>query len=142
MIANLDPPAEERLQTLLRELPAAAPILDLLLTDPEPFSLGGGRAAEPEFSALRPVQGRPNRAVIKLFRIADGPLVGRIALFFYKKSQIPFSRDRHSYGAAVLPERDADPAELRSWVQFAGGGFDPQTRPSKLRLALTFTVPD
>jgi hypothetical protein len=141
MIANLDPHTSERLETLRGELPAAAPILDLLMTDPEPFSLGGGSNG-PEFSALRPVQGRPNRAVIKLFRIADGPLVGRIALFFYKKSQIPFSRDRHSYGAAVLPERDPDAAELRSWVQFAGGGFDPQARPPKLRLALTFTVPD
>jgi len=142
MIQNL---AESHVSNRLREgrehLAAAVPLLDAITENQQPFSL---RLESPgiEFQALAPVGTHPNRAVLKVFRIDEGPLEGRAAVFFYKKSRIPWSRDRHSYGVCLLPSSGPTPGEVEEWIQFAATGFHPDQRPSRLRQAFTFTVPE
>ena len=142
MIQNLrEPRAFYRLKEGREDLSSAVSLLDAIARDQEPFSL---RLETPgiEFQALSPVGTHPNRAVLKVFRIDAGPLEGRTAVFFYKKSRIPWSRDRHSYGVCLLPTSGPTPGEVEEWIEFAATGFHPDHRPSRLRQAFTFTVPE
>jgi hypothetical protein len=66
----------------------------------------------------------------------------RKAVFFYKESQVPWSRDRHSYGVCVAPTSGPAPEDIQSWLRFTATGFDPAERPETLRLAFAFTVPE
>lgn len=142
MIMNAnDPAVRERLGEGRRRLPPAAALFDALESREEPFSF---RAEAPglEFQALKPVGKYPNRAVLKVFEVGDGPLQGRAAVFFYKRSQIPWSRDRHSYGVCLVGSSGPAPGEVDEWLAFAATGLDPDRRPSRLRQAFTFTVPE
>jgi hypothetical protein len=78
------------------------------------------------------------RLRVKIFRPDDR----RIAAFFYKRSQVPGSRDRYGYGGAVLADRDPSPAIVDGWLEFLASGFDPERRPADLRRALPFEVPE
>ena len=131
----------DRLQQGKEDLSAAASLIDAIAQDRDPFSM---RLESPgiEFQALSPVGTHPNRAVLKIFRIDAGPLEGRTAVFFYKKSHIPWSRDRHSYGVCLLAPSGPTPGEVEEWIDFATSGFHPEHRPSRLRQAFTFTVPE
>jgi len=142
MIQNVrEPQVFDRLQQEKKGLSAAATLLDAIAEVEEPFSM---RLESPgiEFQALVPVGTHPNRAVLKIFRIDDGPLEGRTAVFFYKKSRIPWSRDRHSYGVCLLAPSGPTPGEVEEWIDFATTGFHPEHRPSRLRQGFTFTVPE
>jgi hypothetical protein len=142
MIQNLcDSQVSNQLQQGKADLSAAASLLDAIVVQREPFSM---RLESPgiEFQALSPVGTHPNRAVLKVFRIDAGPLEGRTAVFFYKKSRIPWSRDRHSYGVCLLAPSGPTPGEVEEWIDFATTGFHPEHRPSRLRQAFTFTVPE
>ena len=142
MIQNVrEPQVSDRLQQEKKGLSAAVSLLDAIAEAGEPFSM---RLESPgiEFQALAPVGTHPNRAVLKIFRIDDGPLEGRTAVFFYKKSRIPWSRDRHSYGVCLLAPSGPTPGEVEEWIDFATTGFHPEHRPSRLRQAFSFTVPE
>ncbi len=142
MITNqTDPVARDRLEACRREIGASGPFLDALQAHPDPFRVRT-EAGGFEFTADREVEGRPNRARLKVFMIPDGPMSGQPGVFFYKGSNVPFSRDRFSYGVCILPAANPSPDDLKEWLDFASGGFDPEARPRKLRLAFTFTVPE
>src|SRR6185295_5315606 len=47
------------------------------------------------------INGNANRAYLRIFFPTDSKCV----LFFHKKSLVPFSRDRFSYGGIVIDER-------------------------------------
>ena len=141
MIQNLrEAQISDRLQHGKEALSAAASLLDAIAEVGEPFSM---QVESPgiEFQALSPVGTHPNRAVLKVFCIDEGPLEGRTAVFFYKKSRIPWSRDRHSYGVCLVAPSGPTPGEVEEWIDFATTGFHPEHRPSRLRQAFTFTVP-
>ena len=91
-------------------------------------------------SIARATRGRsggiPNRARIKAF----APDANVLVLFVYKDSQVPFSDDRFSYGAAVL-KRGLDAALVNRVVDFALSGFDPARRPPDVRKTFPYTVP-
>jgi hypothetical protein len=142
MIQNLrEPHVTNRLLEGRETLCPALSLLDEIAEDREPFAL---RLESPglEFQALSPVGTHPNRAVLKIFRIDEGPLEGRTAVFFFKKSRIPWSHDRHSYGVCLLPPSGPTPGEVEEWIEFATTGFHPDHRPARLRQAFTFTVPE
>ena len=142
MIQNLnDTQVSQRLEHGREELSLAVSLIEAIEAEREPFAL---RLESPgiEFQALAPVGPHPNRAVMKLFRISEGPLAGRTAVFFYKKSRIPWSHDRHSYGVCLVPPSGPTPGEVEEWIGFAATGFHPEHRPSRLRQAFTFTVPE
>lgn len=142
MIQNLrEPQVSNRLQEGREGLTTALPLLNAIAEGREPFSLRL-ESSGMEFQALSPVGTHPNRAVLKIFRVNEGPLEGRTAIFFYKKSRIPWSRDRLSYGVCLLPSSGPTPGEVEEWIEFATTGFHPEHRPSRLRQAFTFTVPE
>ena len=95
-------------------------------------------ASHLELAGVTPVGGLPNRALLKVFPI--GPK--RCAAFFYKRSQIPFSRDRFAYGAVIVEEGKLDPAAAESWFRWLDTGFHPESTPPHLKRAFAFTVPD
>lgn len=140
MISNRDTPEVVIRIASLPEHPASQALLSALDAHPDAF------AVLPEIDpfavlAETPIEGRTNRAVLRLFVIPDGPLQGRHAVFYFKRSQIPFSRDRFSYGVSLCGETpDADNWQGR--LDFVASGFHPDRRPSGLRRAFTFTVPD
>ena len=142
MIQNLrDSQVSQRLARGREELTVAAPLIEAIETEREPFAF---RLESPgiEFQAVAPVGPHPNRAILKIFRISEGQLEGRTAVFFYKKSRIPWSHDRHSYGVCLVPPSGPTPGEVEEWIAFAATGFHPEHRPSRLRQAFTFTVPE
>ena len=95
-------------------------------------------ASHLELAGVSPVAGLPNRALMKIFPI--GPK--RCAAFFYKRSQIPFSRDRFAYGAVIVEEGRLDPAAAEVWFTWLDTGFNPDRTPPHLKRAFAFTVPD
>src|SRR5262245_10033134 len=54
-----------------------------------------------EIHAANQVNGNANRGYLRLFF----PSESKCVLFFHKKSLVPFSRDRFSYGGVVIDER-------------------------------------
>ena len=142
MITNMTEPAvAERLARCREEIPPAGPVLDALANCPDPMEFrvdGTGW----EFAGAKPVEGRPNRAVLKLFIVPDGNQKGQAAAFFYKRSQVPFSRDRFSYGVCMMPGQAPPPEETAEWIEFVSSGLHPDAQPKKLRRAFTFNIPE
>jgi len=95
-------------------------------------------ASHLELAGVSPVGGLPNRTLMKIFPI--GPR--RFAAFFYKRSQIPFSRDRFAYGAVIVEEGKLDPVTVEGWFAWLATGFDPDRTPPNLKRAFAFTVPE
>ena len=94
-----------------------------------------------EFRFLNEVKGMPNRAWLRIF----SPAESKCLLFFHKKSSIPFSRDRFSYGGVVIDARSShrfDEANVKEWIQFLLSGFHPGARPGSLKKSFPYTVPE
>ena len=126
-----DSPVDEASSALVRALQQHA----------APFSMNQ-KTAGIEFRPANELQSRPNRAVGLLFQIAEGSFAGRRALFFFKESQVPFSRNRFAYGTVVLPNGTPDAALIDACLDYAASGFHAEQRPEALRRAVTFMVPD
>jgi hypothetical protein len=137
MLTNADDP---NAKTKLEEI-AVAPLLKAVAE----AATGSGLAlrlvsdaSHLELAGVSPVGGLPNRALMKIFPI--GP--NRCAAFFYKRSQIPFSRDRFAYGAVIVEEGKLDPVAVEGWFAWLDTGFDPGRTPPNLKRAFAFTVPE
>jgi hypothetical protein len=66
-------------------------------------------------------------------------------LFFHKKSSVPFSHDRFSYGGLVIDERSTDrfdQNDVIEWVQFLKNGMPPDLRPRTLKKSIPYTIPE
>jgi hypothetical protein len=138
LIENGAPAVDERLRDLVADVPVGDVLLGAVKAHPRPFKV----LLEEHGCAFQPmddVDGRPNRCAVKVFVIAEGPFTGQCAVFFYKKSRVPFSRDRFSYGVCVT--KNPTPEDASVWLDFAVSGFDPDRSPRALRKAFTFTVP-
>jgi hypothetical protein len=95
-------------------------------------------ASHLELAGVTPVGGLPNRALLKVFPI--GP--SRCAAFFYKRSQVPFSRDRFAYGAVIADQGNLTAEAAEGWFRWLDTGFSPELAPPHLKRAFAFTVPD
>jgi hypothetical protein len=82
--------------------------------------------------------GVPNRARLKVF----SPRLGYTLVFFYKRSLVPYSRDRYSYGGIDLKTGEARPEDIAAWIAFVSSGFHPDTRPTGLRRAFPYEIPE
>ena len=91
-----------------------------------------------EFVATNEVKGAPNRGRMKIFFPAGKKLVA----MFYKKSAVPYSRDRFSYGGVQAMPTTVLNADIPSWLTYLHSGFHPEKRPSKLQPTLPYTLPD
>ncbi|HTS68199.1 MAG TPA: hypothetical protein VMO17_04385 [Terriglobia bacterium] len=105
---------------------------------PEPFEIEIGGAGL-EFAARAPLaSGIPNRARMKIF----SPKPGHTLVFFFKKSLVPYSRDRYSYGGFDLRAPSVDAREIAAWLGFLTSGFHPGKRPENLRRAFPYEIPE
>ena len=94
-----------------------------------------------ELHMLNEVNGMPNRAYLRIYF----PNETKCVLFFHKKSSIPFSRDRFSYGGIVIDVRSAGrftDADLNEWIEFLSSGLQPKTRPKNLKKSFPYTIPE
>jgi hypothetical protein len=94
-----------------------------------------------EFRFLNEVNGVPNRGWLRIYFPAEG----KCLLFFHKKSAVPFSRDRFSYGGVVIDARSAgrfDDRDVEEWIEFLLQGLPPRLRPKSLKKSLPYTVPE
>lgn len=124
--------AESEANRVVRAVSAAVEV------SPEPFEVClEGAGFEVRASAFLP-SGLPNRARMKIF----SPKPGHTLVFFYKKSLVPYSRDRYSYGGIDLKTPEVHTAEIAEWLAFLSSGFHPDKRPTNLRRAFPYEIPE
>jgi len=109
-----------------------------LAASPDPFAIELNCAGL-EVVAQTPLSnGLPNRARMKVF----SPKPGYTRVFFFKKSLVPYSRDRYSYGGLDLRTSTVNAQEVAAWLAFLTSGFHPVKRPEKLRRAFPYEIPE
>lgn len=118
--------ALERIFTLLRRAAQDAP---------EPFRF------EERRGVLELVPGASaERCRLKVFRPREGK--ERLCAFFYKESNLSWSRDRYSYGAVEFLPAQVGEGDVKTWLDWLAGGFDPEHRPPRLKKAFLYSIPD
>jgi hypothetical protein len=139
MILNkAEPQVEEKLRNELAGSPVAQAVCEAIDQVPDPFEVV---ADAPGFEVRAPAflpTGLPNRARLKIF----SPRPGHTLVFFYKRSLVPYSRDRYSYGGIDLREGQADRREIAEWISFVTSGFHPDKRPVNMRRAFPYEIPE
>ena len=110
-------------------------VFDALHSRPEAFDADPARAGL-DVRCANEVRGAANRARIKAF----APDANVLVVFVYKDSQVPFSDDRFSYGAALV-KGAVDPKVVSAVADFALSGLDPASRPKEVRKTFPYTVP-
>jgi len=106
----------------------------------------GAVAARPcvhgvELRFLNEVVGMPNRGYLRI----HFPTPTKCVLFFHKKSSVPFSRERFSYGGIVIDERSLlrfDLEDADQWVQFLKNGLQPAQRPNSIKKSIPYNIPE
>ena len=81
-----------------------------------------------------------NRCRLKIFRPRENK--DRMCAFFYKRSNLGWSRDRFSYGAIEFLPEALTREDTAAWLGWLRGGFDPGQRPARLRRAFLYSIPD
>jgi hypothetical protein len=118
--------------------PLAAAVAAAAEASADPFDVEAGGAGLEIVAGAPLPNGIPNRARMKVF----SPKVGHALVFFYKKSLVPYSRDRYSYGGLDLRTPSVEPQEAAAWLDFLTSGFHPDKRPEKLRRAFPYEIPE
>jgi len=139
MILNrTDPQVAEKIRLESQANPLAKIVCEAADAAPDPFEVEAS-ATGLEMQARAPLRtGLSNRARLKMF----SPKPGHTLVFFYKKSLVPYSRDRYSYGGVDLRTQQIDAAEVSEWLAFLTSGFHPEKRPAKLRRAFPYEIPE
>jgi hypothetical protein len=139
MIANqAQPTVAEKLSAESAANPIAGAVATAVQASAEPFEIETSGVGL-EILARAPLpNGIPNRARMKIF----SPKSGHTLVFFFKKSLVPYSRDRYSYGGLDLRGSSVEPEEIIAWLTFLSSGFHPDKRPEKLRRAFPYEIPD
>jgi hypothetical protein len=139
MIANQGRPAvAEKLRGEIAANPIASAVVEGAAASAHPFEIEtSGAGLEVVAQAPLP-NGIPNRARMKVF----SPKPGHTLVFFFKKSLVPYSRDRYSYGGLDLRAPSVEPQEIAAWLDFLTSGFHPDKRPEKLRRAFPYEIPE
>jgi hypothetical protein len=94
-----------------------------------------------EFRFLNDVHGLPNRGYLRVYFPNDSKCI----LFFHKKSTVPFSHDRFSYGGIVMDIRSTDrfnADDVKEWVLYLKSGLQPDRRPKALKKSIPYTIPE
>ena len=138
MITNLDHPDIQPHLERAGSDPLFTRIMEEIKSSDQPYVInpcGEGL----EFACTNTIKGVTNRATVKLFY----PNPETLVVFFYKKSNVPWSRDRFAYGGIEnrLGEGELDKETIRGWLTFAESGFSPEQRPSELTRLFDFDIP-
>jgi hypothetical protein len=118
--------------------PVAVAVCAAASVSPESFQVISTRTGVELAACSRDPSHQPGRARIKVF----SPKPGHTLVFFYKKSLVPYSRDRYSYGGVDLRSSQPTHAEIEAWLEFLSSGFHPERRPPGLRRAFPYEVPE
>jgi hypothetical protein len=139
MILNQAQPAvAEKLSTEVEAHPLAGAVAVSAGVSAESFEIEPSGVGL-EIVARAPLaSGLPNRARMKIF----SPKAGHTLVFFFKRSLVPYSRDRYSYGGLDLRAPSVEPQEISAWLDFLTSGFHPDQRPAKLRRAFPYEIPE
>ncbi len=139
MILNkAHPGAAEKIRAESEANPIARVVCAAAETSAEAFEVDVG-ATGLEISACTSHENRgPQRARMKVFSRTEVQTL----VFFYKRSLVPFSRDRYSYGGVELRNSPVETAEVANWLSFLSSGFHPEKRPASLRRAFPFEIPE
>ena len=140
MLTNAaEPSTRTKLDQELAKNPAFSLVIDLGSRSAEPFAIDSS-AGGLEIVPLNEVKQAPNRCRMKLFKPREEK--ERLCAFFFKRSNLAFSRDRFSYGAVeFLPEQLSE-ADARIWIAWLASGLDPDRRPERLKRAFLYTIPE
>jgi hypothetical protein len=128
---------QDRLAEARSRCRALATLIEALSECPESFRVEP-EASGFEVAVLGRINGRPQRGRLKVFQLKPD----RLAAFFYKKSAVPFSRDRFSYGAVTFAPDQPGREQVEEWLAYLTSGFDWDRVPSHLRRAFEFDVPE
>ena len=140
MLTNVEEPkSRAKLEQELAKNPAFSIVLDLVRESPEAFSIDPS-AGGLEIVPVNEVKGTANRCRMKLFKPREEK--DRLCAFFFKRSNLTFSRDRFSYGAVELLPEQLTTVEARTWIAWLLSGLDPERRPERLKRAFLYTVPE
>jgi hypothetical protein len=138
LVNGADPAVAAKLEHEVAGSPVARTVCDALAAHADPFELDAAAAGLDLRSCSVLPNGIPNRARLKIF----SPRPGSTLIFFYKRSLVPYSRDRYSYGGIDLKGNAADPQDVAAWIAFVSSGFHPDTRPTNLRRAFPYEIPE
>lgn len=138
MIDNLEnQEVKERLDTQGND-PVIPLVVECLNTSEHPYSIHAGSSGL-DFTCNNKIKGVDNRAHVKLFYPKENTLL----VFFYKKSNVPWSRDRFAYGGIEydMKGRNITDDDIRTWLDFAESGFSPERRPEHLLRLFPYDIP-
>lgn len=139
MILNKSQPqVEEKIRNESQANPVARAVCAAVESSSDQFQVDA-EATGLEIRACALLEsGLPNRARMKIF----SPKPGHTLIFFYKKSLVPYSRDRYSYGGVNLKTPEIADPEITEWLTFLSSGFHPEKRPANLRRAFPYEIPE
>jgi len=130
----------DALSAHLSQFPALSKLLDQLGKQEVPLEVRPCQQGV-EFRFQNESNGIPNRGYLRIFF----PLETKCVLFFHKKSSVPYSRDRFSYGGVVIDARSAgrfSDEDVVEWIEFLWSGLQPKSRPASLKKSFPYTVPE
>lgn len=140
MLTNVgEPSSRAKLDEELARNPEISRVLELIEASADPFALDPS-AGGLEIVPLNQVKDAPNRCRMKLFQPRDEK--ERLCAFFFKRSNLAFSRDRFSYGAVEFRPGHLTDGEIRRWIDWLLSGLDPDLRPERLTRAFLYTLPE
>ncbi|MFH1675624.1 MAG: hypothetical protein ABIC40_01280, partial [bacterium] len=95
-----------------------------------------------EFTSTTIVRDHPNRCRLKVWQ----PEENRLLAWFYKRSAVPHSRDRFSYGGVTWDLDKIDlstkSVEINEWLMWLDSGLHPEKRPSEWKSAFPYDIPE
>lgn len=145
MLTNhCEPEVQDRIRAELHANPGLAPVLAAFQAAPERFEIevdAAGlelRAADGQTAVDQ--QETRRRCRMKLFRPRDGK--ERLCAFFYKRSNLAWSRDRFSYGGVEFSPETFTDRDALLWIGWLVSGFHPGRRPEGLRKSFLYDIPD
>jgi len=139
LINRGDPDVAAKLRAEIGRQPALARLVEAADSASEPFQIDL-ESAGIQLAPTDPQGGTPGRCRLKLFQPREGK--ERLCAFFYKRSNLAWSRDRYSYGGVEFRPEQLTDADARSWLDWLNSGFDPERRPPRLRRAFLYDIPD
>lgn len=137
LLNSADPRIEEKLRSERAKSAVAEAVAAALEGAAEPFEIDA-EAAGVDVRAYSVPSSVANRVRLKVF----SPRPGHTLVFFYKRSLVPYSRDRYSYGGIDVRDDGVNPQEIAEWIAFVTSGFHPDRRPRNLRRAFPYEIPE
>lgn len=143
LIGREEAGVREKLRSVVGRDPELEPIVEWLQDAAEPVRVEPDRAGlelSPGGNEPGADEATSRRCRLKVFRAREGK--ERFCAFFYKRSNLPWSRDRFSYGGVEFLPGRVTRSEVQGWIRWLTSGLDPAQRPERLRRSFLYDIPD